>query len=54
MGGLILSAEIPADVPGVQSIRYVIRDTETSFLDSELDLSSVYDGELELAWTRTL
>ena len=33
----------------MQSIRYVIRDTETSFLDSELDLSSVYDGELELA-----
>ncbi len=51
VGGLILSAEIPADVRGVQSIRYVIRDTETSFLDNELDLSNVDDGdgELELA-----
>ena len=49
VGGLILSAEIPADVRGVQSIRYEIRDTESSFLDNELDLSNVYDGELELA-----
>ena len=44
VGGLILSAETLDD--GVQSIRYVVRDTETNFLDSAIHPSIVYAGDL--------
>jgi len=44
VGGLIVSAETP--VEGVQSVRYVI--TGTDFLDNNMNLSIVDEGELEL------
>ena len=45
VGGLILSAETLDE--GVQSIRYVVRDTEAEFLDNNLDFVNVYEGELD-------
>jgi len=44
VGGLILSAETP--VEEVESVRYVI--TGTDFLDNNMDLSIVDEGELDL------
>jgi hypothetical protein len=44
VGGLILSAETLDDA--VQSVRYVVRDTETGFLDSVINPSILYVGEL--------
>jgi hypothetical protein len=46
IGGLIVSAETPADVPGVEAVRYAVTGGQ-DFLDNDAPILPVYEGALQ-------